>query len=218
MGEFSKATGYVEPGFLTWYDEKASIILKGSPDVVLHDKDESHWFVGDYKTARHASGQDALLPQYRVQLLGYAFLLAKNGYRTPQHRALFYFGPPEKPTSDELLAQTNQSGFSLPLSVEVVDVEIGDFKQISDFLRRAREIYDEEKAPEGRDKCKDCMRIDRYLRKRQHDSRPEDQLVRWYPALDLQGKKVHVRILTEKGDDASILDEDSGEWFPSWAE
>ena len=47
-------------------------------------------FVGDYKTARYDGGKDHLLAQYHVQLAGYAFLLAMNGYSKPERAALFY--------------------------------------------------------------------------------------------------------------------------------
>jgi hypothetical protein len=61
------------------------------------------------------------------------------------------------------------------------------------------------------------MRIDRYIRQREHDSRPEDQVVRTNWISDSHGKRVPVRIWAEKGEDCKILDLDTGEWLPFWA-
>lgn len=87
-------------------------------------------FVGDHKTARYSAGKDYLLPQYRGQLLGYAFLMEKNNYKKPQNAALFYMGPPADPSAEELLSYIGKNGFTLPFSVEVVPIELGDFKLI----------------------------------------------------------------------------------------
>jgi hypothetical protein len=157
---FSEAVGYLELGFMEWVDEKQSVLLKGSPDAVLYSKDQAKLFLGDYKTARYAAGKDHLLPQYRVQLLAYAFLLEKKGFKKPEKAALLYFGPPAEPTGKELLACSTENGFDLPFSVEVVDIELGDFNIIHKYIKRARDIYDYKTPPEGREGCRDCDRID----------------------------------------------------------
>ena len=148
LGPFSEADGYKNVGFLKWLDEENQIMLKGGPDAVFCG--EKGLFVGDYKTARYGDGQDRLLPQYKIQLLGYAFLLVKNGYEMPKRAALIYFEPPSDPTFQELLSRTEKAGFGLPLSVEVVEIELGDFgKVIDDLMCRAREIYDERLRPKA---------------------------------------------------------------------
>ena len=174
---FAEATGYSDPGRMSWVDEDNSIQLRGSLDALFHNQDKSRWFLGDYKTARYSSGQDRLLPLYRMQLLAYAFLLVKSGYKKPDAAALFYFQPPSDPTAPELRARTEKDGFVLPLSIEVVDIDLGNFKPITDLLGQARKIYDSEESPEGREKCWECMRMDRYFRQCKFDSRPGEEVV-----------------------------------------
>ncbi|MGA2117935.1 MAG: PD-(D/E)XK nuclease family protein [Bryobacteraceae bacterium] len=121
LASLSEAESYKNVGFLKWLDEKNGILLKGGPDAVFDGEEEL--FVGDYKTARYRDGQDHLLAQYKVQLLGYSFLLEQNGYEKPKRAALIYFQPPNDPTFQELLARTEKTGMALPLTVEVVEIE-----------------------------------------------------------------------------------------------
>ena len=216
LGPLSEAEGYKNVGFLKWHDEENEVILKGGPDAVFHGK--KGLFVGDYKTARYGDGQDRLLPQYKVQLLGYAFLLVENGYEKPKRAALIYFEPPSDPTFQELLARTEKDGMGLPLSVEIVEIKLGDFRLVHDLIHKAREIYDQEDSPDGREGCKECMRLDRYIRQAENDSRPANVVVAVDKYTDARGKRLCVARRAEKGGDSAILAEDTGEWFPQWAQ
>ena len=217
LGDFSKAVAYKNLGFMKWLDEDNAILLTGAPDAVFHGKDQLHWYLGDYKTARYSEGQDKYLAQYKVQLLGYAFLMGKTGYKMPDHAALFYFGPPSEPTVKELLARTEKDGFALPLSVEVVTIELGDVGLIPDLLCQTRKIFDKTNAPAGHQGCSDCMRLDRYLRQSENDTRPENELVAVDIVVDGKGKRQPLARYIEKGGDSAILAQDNGEWFPEWA-
>jgi CRISPR/Cas system-associated exonuclease Cas4 (RecB family) len=210
---FAEAVAYENVGFLQWKDPKNSILLRGSPDMVLHDGD-ALWFVADYKTARYSKGQDTFLAQYKVQLLAYAFLLEKNGYNRPERAALLYFGPPAKPTAKELLSRAEQTGFALPLSVEVVGIDLGDNKLIQKLLDQVREIYDAEEAPEGLEECRDCLRIDAYHRQAKKDSR-KDPVLR-VDSFRMWGQQQRVTVWDTSAHDA-IMALDNGEWFPEWA-
>ncbi len=216
MGSFAEATGYKNVGFLKHEDEKNELLLKGSPDVVLHDAKEIRCFVGDYKTARYDDGRDHLLPQYKVQVLAYAYLLVMNGYKKPERAALFYFEPPTDLKPADLLKHTTKTGFTMPFSVKVVDLELADFEEVEKLMKRMREIYDQQEVPNGREGCRDCMRLDRYIRQSEKDSRPAKAITGVDTVLDRKGKKRHLARWVEKGDDFKILAEDTGEWFPDW--
>lgn len=161
MGAFSTAQGYADPGLLKLEDHETGILLTGAVDDLLHADERSRWFLLDYKTARYTNGQDRLLPLYKAQLLAYAYLLAKTGYAEPEISGLIYFEPPSEPTIDDLLNCTEESGFVLPLSANVIPVELEDFRRLRSFLRKSREIYDQDKDPkEGREGCPDCKKLD----------------------------------------------------------
>jgi hypothetical protein len=212
MGKaFSDAVGYEDVGSLKWHDEENDILLTGIPDVVLYGEGRLRWLVADYKTARYSAGQDVYLEQYRNQLLGYAFLLEKLGYRKPEKAALFYFGPPAKPTQEELLKRAEEQGFALPLTVEVVEIELGDTQRIPELLKQAREIYDQEECPPGREGCRDCKALNAYIRTSYRDKNAKgdysgvDRVV-----LDSGQRQFKVQVSVR------CQDEDHGEWYPSW--
>lgn len=210
---FADVDGYENVGFLKWHDQENGIMLTGGPDAVFHGKDESLWCVLDYKTARYTDGQDAYLAQYKVQLLSYAFLLEKNGYKRPEVAALVYFQPPAEPTYRELLARTEKDGFALPLSVEVVEVKLGDFETITDYLGQIRAIYYSKTSPKGREGCKDCMRLALYVRLGKTDSRPKNiGLV--LDHVSPEGGSIPTTLWVDK--DETILADDDGFWFPDW--
>lgn len=213
MGSFSAATGYKNVGFLNWTDEDNSITLRGGPDAVLTG-DKGELYLADYKTARYTAGQDRLLPLYRIQLLGYAFLLEENGHKRPDHAALIYFGPPSDPTQTESLAMTRNDGFALPLAVEMVDIKLGDYKPIHTYLEQTRRIYDEAKAPDGVEGCRDCKSIDNYVRQASFDSRPQ----RGTRTTDVYCAGQFRRLQDRIENDPEILAHDSGDWYPDWVE
>lgn len=217
LGSFSQAVAYEEVGFLKWTDEENSIMLKGAPDIVLRASDESRLFLGDLKTARYHSGKDHLLPLYKIQLLAYSFLLVKNGYPKPERAALFYFGPPAKPTEKELLAATRKYGFDLAMSVEVVDIDLGEFKVIEDLLAQARYIYDLEKAPKGCEGCRDCTKLDAFMLQSQHD----DGGIRDYQLVDYMdgnGRWRRTKVIPMASDYADPDYDVADDWVPVWAQ
>jgi hypothetical protein len=142
----------------------------------------------------------------------------ENGYEKPKRAALIYFEPPSDPTFQELLARTEKDGMSLPLSVEIVEIKLGDVNLMHDLIHKAREIYDHKDSPDGREGCKECMRLDRYIRQAAHDARPAELLVGVDKYTDARGKRVCVARKAERGGDAAILAEDTGKWLPQWAQ
>jgi hypothetical protein len=212
MDSFSSATNYLNVGRLTWKDEKNLITLRGEPDAVLTR--DAELYLGDYKTASFAGGQDRFLPQYRIQLLAYSFLLEKNEYNKPKHAALIYFEPPSEPTRTELLSCTTKNGFAMPLKVEMVDFKLDDYKTIHAYLKRAREIYDKSTEPKGREGCRDCIAIDRYGRQRNSS---ENSGKDWVDR-DIRQNGKHWIERTRIKNEPLTMDEDDGEWHPDWAE
>lgn len=212
---FPGAVRYHNPGFIEWIDEDHNVRLRGAPDVVVHDKDELKWFVGDYKTARYSKGQDFYLLQYRVQLSVYVFLLEKNGVVRPGKAALFYFGPPKQATAKELLKRAEKNGFALPFDVEVVEIEIYDSQVILDLLARVREIYDGD-VPEGREGCGDCKKLDNYIAKSKGDPRALRHIDGVNHVFDTRTGKFKVIPHWVWVYDVVTDDPDCDDWFPGW--
>src|SRR5207249_1310622 len=73
LGDFKDATGYRKVGRLYFEDEETDVLLSGEMDVLL-DLPDGTLAIGDYKTSKRTSTQDALFSQYEVQLNAYALL------------------------------------------------------------------------------------------------------------------------------------------------
>jgi RecB family exonuclease len=54
-------------------DKETNIRLSGVPDAIFKCKDNTYCII-DYKTARWSQTQEDILPMYRVQLNGYAYI------------------------------------------------------------------------------------------------------------------------------------------------
>lgn len=211
------ATGYEEVGFLDWEDEDNAITLRGGPDVVLHNKNQSWWYVGDYKTARFQDGKDYFFPQYQGQLTGYAFLLTKHGCKKPAAAGLLYMAPKPNPTPKELLSYITKTGFRPDFDVEVVDIELGSFDLIHSWLSEARTIYDYEQPPEGREGCRNCKCIDIFIKQARPDPRAKDKYAYLgYTILGDHGKRIPARVLVQ--DEVLEHDDDKYVWLPDWAD
>jgi hypothetical protein len=137
------------------------IQFTGVPDEIIQLPDRSYYII-DYKTAKYTDTQYELKPMYEVQLNGYAYIAEQIGISPVSGLYLVYYEPS---TDIELSAIDNfilENGFSMNFSGKVIQVEI-DRNRIMDLLERAREIYDYESLPPGRDRCQNCLLIKKIL-------------------------------------------------------
>lgn len=68
---------------------------------------------------------------------------------------LVYFEPLTDITELDVDALINAAGFNMTFAARILPIEL-NLDMIPPLLKRARQIYDMEEAPEGREGCKDC--------------------------------------------------------------
>lgn len=139
-------------------DPETGIVLTGVPDLML-GLPSNRLAILDLKTARYSKHQDILLPMYQVQLVGYALIAEKLGMGHVEALGLVYGEPPANDDNTGLDALVDDCGFSMPFKATAMPIEL-DRALIPPLLRRAKEILGLEKAPRGRDGCKDCRLVE----------------------------------------------------------
>lgn len=161
LSDLGKLKGYIHPPHHNQFrivDPETNILLTGSPDGIYVRADDSRLIV-DYKTAKYTGTQDKLFPMYETQLNVYALIGQSRGLAPISGLALIY----TEPVTDENTAAQDTihhvGGFSMSFIAYVLNVDL-DFGKLRPFLARVRDILDRPSAPRGRDRCKDCGRLD----------------------------------------------------------
>lgn len=142
-------------------DAKSSVLLTGSPDGVLIRGDDSHLII-DYKTAKFTEHQDELFPMYEVQLNAYAYLGERCGFSPVSGLALIYTKPVTDATAAARDASMTQEGFLMGFSSHIVPVRMS-LDVIPELLWEVHLIDDCLRAPESKQGCKDCSRLENLL-------------------------------------------------------
>jgi len=158
-GRWSDARPLPTPHHSTFrlVDTKTGIVLTGVPDLMLGLPDNKLAIL-DLKTARFSDHQDELLPMYRVQLTGYALIAEGLGMGHVEALGLVYCEPPAGDGDGGLDALVGDHGFEMPFRATAVPVGL-DRSIIPPLLERARGILGLEKAPRGREGCKECRLV-----------------------------------------------------------
>lgn len=149
------------PRKLTAEYPEYGLTLVGMPDAVLKRRD-GKLVVIDYKTALCKGEDDPFLPAYKIQLLGYAELIEQAGLGEVDGAAIVYFENQSKAYRDNPLDLASSKGFSIPFEINTVPVDL-DRKQLRFLMKRFRDIANLQLPPKGRDRCKDCARLQRLL-------------------------------------------------------
>ena len=139
-------------------DPETGIVLTGVPDLML-GLPHRRLAILDLKTARYSKHQDFLLPMYQIQLVGYALIAEGLGMGTVEALGLVYGEPPSNDQDDGLDALVDDVGFSMPFKATAMPIEL-DRALIPPLLKRAKGILEMEKAPEGREGCKECRMVE----------------------------------------------------------
>ena len=158
-GRWSEATPLPTPHHATFRltDPETGIVLTGVPDLML-GLPRRRLVILDLKTARYSKHQDALLPMYQVQLVGYALIAESLGMGHVEALGLVYGEPPAGDRDEGLDALVGDQGFTMSFRATAVPVEL-DRGIIGPLLKRAKEILGQEKAPQGREGCKECRLV-----------------------------------------------------------
>jgi hypothetical protein len=138
-------------------DPETGIVLTGVPDLILGFPNR-RLAILDLKTARYSKHQDALLPMYQIQLVGYALIAESLAMGTVEALGLVYGEPPANDDDTGLDDLVDDCGFSMPFRATAMPLEL-DRALIPPLLRKAKEILGMVKAPEGREGCKECQMV-----------------------------------------------------------
>lgn len=164
LSEFGEVEEVVRiPYYSNFYiiDKNTNVLLSGIPDEILKMKDGSY-FIIDYKTAKYTGRQDELLPMYKVQLNGYAYIAEKNGLSPIKGIALVYMEPVTNIDIEDFEDILMRDGFLMPFTGKILRLELKT-NQILPLLSQARELYDLSSAPEGIPGCEDCRLLDELI-------------------------------------------------------
>jgi hypothetical protein len=165
LAQLGNVEACIDPPHYTKFsieDPATGIILRGEADGMFRMAGGSLSIV-DYKTARYSAGQDALLPQYRIQLNGYAYIADRTGWGPVSQLALVYM----EPLTDEQTAAAEQSvdsqGFILGLKALVVPVTLDPDNTIPGLLQTAKEIMALDHPPPSIPGCRDCAAVQKLV-------------------------------------------------------
>ena len=158
---FGKFTGLVPvPGWSKFciVDSETGIRLTGVPDDIFVMAD-SRYFIADYKTARLTDLQDSLLPMYRVQLNGYAFIFEKLGMGKVGGLGLCYYEPQGDAPTVNFETVLLEDGFVMPFKAHLKRIELDAEGVVRPLLKKVRELGELKEAPKGRVGCGDCEKL-----------------------------------------------------------
>ena len=136
-------------------DDKTGIKLWGGMDEIFQRKDGSY-FIVDYKTAKYTENQDMLLPLYEVQLNAYAYIGNRSQFNPVTGIGLVYYEPQTDLFEDGLDDVIMDNGFAMPFKANLHELELNSDVVIPKLLKKAKDIIESPKIPEGIDGCEDC--------------------------------------------------------------
>ena len=143
------------------YTHKSGVWLYGSPDEVFYRADNSI-VIWDHKSAHPKTDEvkDHFRPQYEVQVTGYG-LIAEAGLRlgTVSAGALGYWDLQFQKVIDAPAKFIKDGMLWAAFVPKVFEVEI-DYTRIDKLLKEALKIWSSKVPPEGRSKCRDCMKLE----------------------------------------------------------
>lgn len=164
FGTFKRAVPTPHHSRFYYTDQETGISLTGVPDDIL-EMEDGRFFIIDYKTARFTSGQDALLPIYRVQLNGYAYIFEQLGMGKVAGIGLCYYEPQgEAPVEGDIGEVLLQDGFHMPFKAHLKQIELDPQKTVLPLLKQVRQIWDRGQVPAAKERCRDCLHLEQVIK------------------------------------------------------
>lgn len=143
-------------------DPQTNILVRGTPDEIFENPKRGITIL-DYKTARHTTTQDELLPMYEVQLNCYAAIAEKIGFGRVCGLGILYYEPLTELKDLDCESLIQDDRFFLQFSPKLKRVNL-EPQIISPLLNRVREICDNAECPTARPDCRDCCNLETILR------------------------------------------------------
>ncbi len=158
LQDIGNITGYIDPPHYSKFQiplKDYGLLMTGVADVIFTLKDGTIC-IADYKTATFSKAQGILMPQYQVQLNGYAMIAEKIGLGKISKLALIYMEP--QTTEHDATAKDNNhnNGFKMNFQANIVNVELAPDKFLSPVIKKARKLLDLNIPPQSTANCKEC--------------------------------------------------------------
>ncbi|MHC4132457.1 MAG: PD-(D/E)XK nuclease family protein [Planctomycetota bacterium] len=163
FGDFSRPVKAPSRSEFYLINEETNVQLTGIIDDIFQKKDGSY-FIVDYKTSRFTTGQDALMPVYKVQLNGYAMIAEKCGLKPVTGIGLAYYEPQTNVTSDTLDSVLLEKGFHMPFRVHLLELDLKPKEIVLPLLKKVRAINDSSTPPAGAEGCQDCQKLNQLIK------------------------------------------------------
>jgi hypothetical protein len=160
FGDLETPVSVPHPSKFFVIDNETNIRLSGVPDALFKCKDNTYCII-DYKTARWSQAQEDILPMYRVQLNGYAYIAEQVGFHPVSKAGLLYF---EAQTLSERIEDFEslvmKDGFHVQFCARYREVELDPHRIIPPLLQQARNLTDLNDPPASRKGCNDCQKLE----------------------------------------------------------
>ena len=159
LQEIGNITGYINPPHYSKFQiplQEYGILMTGVADAIFTLEDGTIC-IADYKTSRFSKAQDSSMPQYIVQLNGYAKIAEKIGLGKVSKLTLIYMEP--QTSEEDAIDKGNNNnghGFKMEFNANIINVHLDPDKYLSSVLNTAQEIFALNKPPEERKTCKEC--------------------------------------------------------------
>ena len=142
--------------------ETIGVRVRGEADAIFRLSDGSY-VIADYKTSRYNPERKYALLSYQMQLNAYAWIAESVGY-SPISRLYLIFMEPE---SQKEFASSNSSisemGMALGFKSNIIEVERRPEKLIPPILDLVHSVSKMKIPPKGRNRCKNCVRLDEMI-------------------------------------------------------
>lgn len=142
-----------------YVDSQTGIRLTGIPDEIIELEDGTYAII-DYKTSRYTNTQDQLLPVYKVQLNGYAYIFEKLGMGKVSGIYLLYYEPQgDAPLEENLDKLIRQDGFVMPFKAHLKKLELNPDGLVMPLMDQVRTIWDRKQVLAAKEGCRDCQML-----------------------------------------------------------
>jgi hypothetical protein len=163
LPELRQATAYLPNMHWSKFkrlDSVTGLTVSGvTDDVFFCGKDGKHIIV-DYKTAKFTENQDKLLPIYRTQLNGYAWIC--EGLKQPVKSLYLIYCEPVTDAEKITPYNYHENGFDMGFSVKSIEIDL-EPGMTPGLLSRAKKIMDLEDPPSCSPDCKDCEKLNNLI-------------------------------------------------------
>jgi len=161
FGEFNAVVPVPHYSKFFMIDEETNIKLTGIPYQILRRKDNGYSII-DFESTKFTLAKDTLLPFYKVQLNGYAMIAESIGLKPVRQIGLIHYKSQTdaiETTTDEFIKLVSHDNFLMGFGSNCIEIELKPDEVIRPLLRKVRELWELDEAPNEMNNCEDCGKL-----------------------------------------------------------